>query len=333
MRIRPWHNIVATFAILSSMSLAALGLVLTLEISSRIKRDALSEARDVAIVTARFGIEPLISGRAMSGGLNNADVERVDSALRSERLSDRVVRVKVWSPQGVVVYSDDKALIGRKFPIEDNLASALEGRDASDISSLTSAENAGERGYGKLLEVYVPLAGSGGATAGAFELYMPYAPIAARISRETRDLALLLGGGLLLLWAILMRIVVGASRRLRAQVEENRRQATHDALTGLPNRLLFEDRTRQALLAARRSGDEVAVLLLDLDRFKEVNDTLGHKVGDRLIGEVGVRLAATVRASDTVARLGGDEFALLLAGLDRARGRAERREPAERGAR
>jgi diguanylate cyclase (GGDEF)-like protein/PAS domain S-box-containing protein len=88
-------------------------------------------------------------------------------------------------------------------------------------------------------------------------------------------------------------------------------QALHDALTGLPNRSLFGDRLRQALLAARRNQKMFGVLLLDLDRFKDVNDALGHDRGDSLLQEVTARLRGVLRATDTIARLGGDEFAVL----------------------
>ena len=88
-------------------------------------------------------------------------------------------------------------------------------------------------------------------------------------------------------------------------------QALHDALTGLPNRSLFGDRLRQALLSARRNQRMFGVLLLDLDRFKDINDALGHDRGDSLLQEVTARLRGVLRATDTIARLGGDEFAVL----------------------
>ena len=93
-------------------------------------------------------------------------------------------------------------------------------------------------------------------------------------------------------------------------------QAYHDALTGLPNRMLFYDRLTQALSLARRDERGLAVLFLDLDQFKLVNDTLGHAAGDRLLVEIARRLQNTVRDCDTVARVGGDEFTLLLRNLD-----------------
>ena len=90
-------------------------------------------------------------------------------------------------------------------------------------------------------------------------------------------------------------------------------QAHHDTLTGLPNRLLFEDRLRQALEAARRGKSIVAVLFIDLDRFKQINDTLGHGVGDALLVQLARRFEGCVRTTDTLARHGGDEFMLVLA--------------------
>src|SRR4051794_38403486 len=95
-------------------------------------------------------------------------------------------------------------------------------------------------------------------------------------------------------------------------------QALHDALTGLPNRELFRDRIDQALRTSRRAGDSSVVMIMDLDHFKEINDTLGHHHGDLLLEEVARRLQASLRESDTVARLGGDEFGVLLPRVENA---------------
>jgi diguanylate cyclase (GGDEF)-like protein/PAS domain S-box-containing protein len=102
----------------------------------------------------------------------------------------------------------------------------------------------------------------------------------------------------------------------RKELEQRlQRQAHHDALTSLPNRVLFMDRLERALVEADRHGESIAVMYLDLDGFKSVNDTLGHSVGDQLLGEVGNRLSRCIRGGDTVARLGGDEFAIIVEGI------------------
>jgi diguanylate cyclase (GGDEF)-like protein len=101
-----------------------------------------------------------------------------------------------------------------------------------------------------------------------------------------------------------------------------RHQALHDSLTGLPNRALLRDRLTTALSTARRTGQPVALLVLDLDQFKEINDTLGHPTGDRMLQQVAARLSDVLRDCDSVARLGGDEFAVLLT-VDASRTGAE----------
>lgn len=111
-----------------------------------------------------------------------------------------------------------------------------------------------------------------------------------------------------------------AYRELEREIIERRRAeeaAYYDTLTGLPNRMLFQERLPHALALAERSEQRLAVILLDLDRFKTINETLGHAVGDRLLHDVAERLTGCVRRSDTVARFAGDEFALLLMQITR----------------
>ena len=103
-------------------------------------------------------------------------------------------------------------------------------------------------------------------------------------------------------------------RVLEDQIEHNRFLALHDELTGLPNRRLFQDRLASALERARRSGTQTALLLIDLNQFKQVNDSFGHHVGDLLLRTVGSMFAGRVRRTDTVARTGGDEFSIILEG-------------------
>lgn len=119
-----------------------------------------------------------------------------------------------------------------------------------------------------------------------------------------------------------INILVNAFNAMRKQVHHRQMvlefQAMHDSLTGLPNRALLQDRLEQTIHLAERNRSEMSILLLDLDRFKDINDTLGHPVGDVVLRNVSRRLEACLRATDTVARLGGDEFAIITSYSERS---------------
>jgi diguanylate cyclase (GGDEF)-like protein len=142
-------------------------------------------------------------------------------------------------------------------------------------------------------------------------IWAPFAPGSTVFAR--------LGPVLLLAFLILGALVLGLIRRISSRTRQLRESkavvqhlAFHDSLTGLPNRALFDDRLDHALAIYRGTAEHrLALLYLDLDRFKKVNDTLGHPAGDALIREFGLRLQAVIRVTDTAARLGGDEFAII----------------------
>lgn len=128
-------------------------------------------------------------------------------------------------------------------------------------------------------------------------------------SANARNVMLLLGG---LASALTALIAIYVSKRVTQQAQSLEHQALYDELTNLPNRSLFKDRLAQAIKNAQRVGTSFAIILMDLDHFKEINDTLGHNIGDLLLKEVGERLVRMVRDVDTVARLGGDEYVIIL---------------------
>jgi len=145
------------------------------------------------------------------------------------------------------------------------------------------------------------------------------------VQDNANALALLLSGVAMSLFLAALIYLLGTGRSVALAVADERTSelehlALHDGLTGLPNRALILDRIDQMIARARRDHTEVALLFLDLDNFKDINDTLGHAAGDELLIEVGNRLAKTLREGDTVGRIGGDEFVILAEGASLAPG-------------
>ena len=169
------------------------------------------------------------------------------------------------------------------------------------------------------------------AVVRQFDAEMPFIFVSGTIGEDAAVAAMRGGAQDYIMKASLKRLVPAverelrevASRRSRRHAEERLAHlAYHDALTDLPNRVLLNDRLTQAMLASQRSGEPIALMVIDLEHFKIVNDSLGHHAGDRMLQEVAARLRALVRESDTVARLGGDEFAVMLLNTDAQRATA-----------
>ena len=316
-RPRARLSLTGKVALLSLVPILALGLVLARVLQNQIEQRTLADADQSAQLVARLGVQPWLTPRDLQEGLSAQSIHKLDVQLRARSVSD-LARIKIWSAAGRIVYSDDHALIGRTLGAgDDDLHDALAGKPdpAEVVTPAPHTETASEVGLGRLVEVYVPLRfSSSGPPAGAFEIYLSYKPIAATVGHDEHTIALLVFLGLALLWAILYRIVATASKRLRRQAEENDRLARYDPLTGLPNRTLFRERAAQAIGRAGEDAEPVAVLLLDLDAFKQINDTLGHGAGDAVLREVAARLRAELDPETLLARLGNDEYAILQTG-------------------
>jgi diguanylate cyclase (GGDEF)-like protein len=299
-------SLLGRFSALSLLAMVALAFAIGIVLSDRIEQRALRNAEQLTRVVSRMAVVPNLSPADLERPLPPEKVRALDAALSglgNERL--RLLHAHVFAADGLTVYSDVRSRIG-DVADGDDFKRARDGALVSEIERETD-----ERGEETepSLEVYVPLRLPGGREVdGVTELYLDYGPTAAAVRADTRVLYLLLVGGMGALYLSLFAIVKLTSGRLR-------HQALHDTLTGLPNRTALYERVRRATRGVKTFGGLAGLLLIDLDRFKEVNDTLGHDHGDRLLQDVAERLRSALRRGDTLARLGGDEFAVLLQDL------------------
>jgi diguanylate cyclase (GGDEF)-like protein len=324
-------SLLARFGLISLVLVVVLGVVVGSLLQRSLRSRTVNDAIRTAQIAANIGALPVLQPSDLQHNFLPLPAERteqLDSALLDSLSKNDIVRLKIWNAQHFIVWSDNPRLRQRWFPGDDELNESFTGEVSAEVTDLRSPEELDDQVNQRLLSVYVPLRVGAdnhftddphAKVVGAFELYLPYQPIARAISHDAHRLYLILAIGLALLYLAVFRIVARASRDLRRQAATNHHQALYDALTDLPNRVLFTDRLEQVALQARRNGTVAAALLLDLDRFKEINDALGHGSGDQLLQRVGARIAERLREQDTVARLGGDEFGVVLPGLTHAR--------------
>ncbi len=437
----------------SGLLVVGTALAVSQNVSDHVAVTAVNEAVRTAEAVVRGSVDRLVSRDALADP-SNASAAAIDDELGRLVGNGQFLRIKVWSLDGTVVFSDLPALRGRRFPVADDLKEVFEGNVSKEFSNGDDAENIFEHGLAtRFLSIYLPIRLPGGdAVVGAYEIYEDAAPIETSIEATRHDVLAIVGamalGLLLLLFAAFsgashrltwqnrrlleqtvteqllagnlrqseqryrslvvnsvdVSVVVGPEgtiqyessavervlgyrvedrlgrpilemvhpddvdrgKRLLADVmrtpgvqaggeirvrhadgswrsieaigknliddpavgglvinyrdvttrkeleDELRHQAFHDSLTGLANRALFADRLGHAMSRTRVNRQPMAVLFVDLDDFKNVNDSLGHGEGDHLLMAVAERFRGALRAGDTIARMGGDEFAILL---------------------
>ena len=300
-----------TYAVISLIPVVLLGVVLAASYNSQARQRGVAEGRSEALLIAQTAVEPQLSGRTFSEGLTSAEKASLTILTKRAIGDHHLLRLRLRNLSGQVVFSNDGS--GFHQPPDDDALTAAHGTVVAKLTYL-NADTApvGHQGP-KAVEVYLPLsAGSPETRVGVLELYLPYAPIDADVSASLHGLYWDLSVGLALLYLALFVISMSVSRRLRRQLKVNTYLAEHDSLTDLPNRAAFHERAKAAVAIASQGNSSTAIAIVDLDRFKEVNDTLGHHNGDQLLAELARRLSSFIRTQDTVARLGGDEFGVIL---------------------
>jgi diguanylate cyclase (GGDEF)-like protein len=281
-----------------------------------VRQHAIGQAESASVFHARFVVRSVLGEQLVpSDFARPVDVQR---AALLNRLTNRDVLVgdtlglALYGRDGRITYASDPTRVGTRPSDARQTRAALDGTVRKTVSTMTVRASGSPR---KVLKVFVPVRFVGSPqAAGVLELAEDYQPIAHAGRRGLLPVLGILQLVLLTLYVSLFPLLRRVTARLRGQVEQIEKLALYDALTGLANRRLFRDRAEHALLTARRQNGGFSLMLLDLDRFKEINDTLGHQTGDAVLEELAVRLRGVSRAPDTVARLGGDEFALVLEG-------------------
>ncbi|MGI8749283.1 MAG: putative bifunctional diguanylate cyclase/phosphodiesterase, partial [Thermoleophilaceae bacterium] len=294
-----------------------LAVLLGKSVSSTAGEQARLQAQRHADLAARGLGKRRLARAAAQRRPSRATRGRVSRSLSRLTSKDGVMVIRVLNSRGHVSFSSRARERGGSLSAQ-GLTQALGGRP--------STEKAMRRGR-EAIDAFVPLRRAVGRRPSAvLQAEMTAEPSASSGAGDTRRLYLILIAGLAVLCAGLLRTMTGASARMRDRAAAHEQQALRDPLTGLPNRELFNRMIDRALADCPRDG-MAAVLLMDLDRFKEINDSLGHFNGDLVIERVGKRLRTTLREGDVVARLGGDEFAMLLPSIqakDSVTGAAQR---------
>ena len=302
-------SLTRTFALVSLSTMVLLAAVVTWLLADTMRSQAQRDGEQLAETYVSQGVQSRIDTEAISfwedpQSVSPALVASLDTVARSNSVQV-LDGLSLYSPDGEPLWTSLGSTTEAP-PLDQALADRAE-------EALAPVSHVVDTDLGPVLEVTVPVI-YGDRLSGVYgyaQVDVPWEETSTLLARSLITVAAVITVIALLAWLLLFRTVHRASATLQKQTEEMEHLALHDVLTGLPNRRLLQDRLDRAIAASGRSGNRLALMILDVDRFKEVNDTLGHDRGDALLKEVAARLSQVVRDADTVARLGGDEFAVL----------------------
>ena len=277
-----------------------------------LSNDVWTEFRSFVVHSAGASRDQLLAHPAQDGLL---------ATMQMHMAGLSIAKIKIYNASGVTVFSTERAQVGEDKSANQGFRRALAGETVSDITYRDRFDAfEGTLTNRNLIFSYVPVRAAPDLPPEAvFEVYSDVTALLAR-QREAQwqvaGIVLGLMGGLyLFMYAVVRkadRIIVSQEEERALRETEIRHQAYHDALTGLPNRVYFGERLDEALANAGRRRARCALMFIDLDRFKIVNDSLGHNAGDRLLKAVSDRIRACLRSNDLLFRVGGDEFTVIL---------------------
>ncbi|HEX7221129.1 MAG TPA: EAL domain-containing protein [Burkholderiales bacterium] len=310
------------FAVVLALSLLYRGLLFDSLVESETHASvALSKTFANAIWPshARF----VMSAGALDRGTlaGREEIAALDHELR--RLADglSVVKVKIYDLNGLTVYSTDPRQIGQDGSKNPGFRRARDGYAISQLTLRRKVDSwEGEISERHIIATYVPVHVYDAAPVEAvLEVYNDVTELVEGAQASQWKILAAVLGAMALIYLVLQailgyyqRLLADKERERAAQEERIRHQAYHDALTGLPNRASFTEHLEESMRRAKRAGWPLALLFLDLDLFKRVNDSLGHDAGDRLLRVAAERIRRAVREADMLFRMGGDEFTVLL---------------------
>jgi diguanylate cyclase (GGDEF)-like protein len=268
-----------------------------------------NRAEETATVHASAAVQAVVDRLRptdLQEDLSPSRHDELDRLFAARVLDEGTLAAAIIRPDGRVVYTTAASKVNdRVVPSREHLVRALRGTVSSE--AVTAGVDGAQT---KAFRAYAPFR-LADESRGVLVVDKDYGPIAAAARRAAITVAIVLELVLLSLWLCLFPIMRSVTRRMNRQLDTIAHQALHDDLTGLANRTQFGKRLDEALAPGHPGEHRLTVLFIDLERFKEVNDALGHDYGNQLLTVVAARLAEVVSGDELVARLGGDEFGVL----------------------
>ena len=217
------RSLLARFTLVSFLVTALIATVLTWRLESSLEQDALSAVAENTAEQAKNILNDNLTVTDLKVSLQGERYDEIDALIHNTLLSSNIVRIKIWNRNGLLIYSDDSSIMGKTFPITQEMIEAFSGEMATEISSLDAAENIDERGlYNQLFEIYVPLQlANSSEVQGVYEVYYDLSKLQPRLLRIRYTVATAVSAAFLLLYGTLFLLIRNASRELIQRNKEN----------------------------------------------------------------------------------------------------------------